>query len=165
MDDQKMDNKTDVKSETKPKKKNKNKEKKRLLSLFRGPKAEHKLYRKLTDEESNHFRQTLNYIIKENPSLNKPTKGRKRVHNETETEQSDKKLTNDLQLGLNSIIRCIERKSVIGVVLTNPLALPLEDNIIELCSNNEIPCLSVQSLHELKSCLNISSLSAIAFKT
>lgn len=160
--------KSQVKIENKPKKKNKNKEKKRLMSLFRGPKTEHKLYRKLTDEESSAFRQTFVAIMEKNPSLklhrNKTTKDRKSTANRPENDDSSKSLTNELQFGLNSIIRSIEKKSIIGVILTNPLALQLEDTILELCSNNEVPCLSVKSLDELSPSLNISSLSAIAFK-
>ena len=173
---QKMDNKSTedkkeglIESQTKSQKKNKNRDKKRLQTLFRGPKVDHKLYRKSTEEESNRIKQLINQIMDKNSSLRlhqkkiKKTSEDKKVLKTTE-KTNDFKITDELVLGLNSIIRSIEKKSIIGVILTNPLALPLEDNIIELCSDKQIPCLSVQSFDEMKICLNISSLSAIAFK-
>ncbi|CAG2101071.1 unnamed protein product [Medioppia subpectinata] len=147
-------------------KKKKTKDKKRLMTLLRGPKRDHKLSYCMTEEESNDFKQTFTHIMDENSCLKlhpKTPKGGTTVETKSQTT-SDLKLKNDMIFGINSVIRSIEKNCINGVILNNPLALPLVDNIMELCSDHHIPCLTVHSLDQLKTSLNISSLSAIGFK-
>jgi ribosomal protein L7Ae-like RNA K-turn-binding protein len=154
------------KNKSKIKKKIKNKEKKRLMNLFRGPKTDHKFYYKPNEEEVNCIKNSLIDVLKENPSLKLHKVKKKNESNDKNVEKNEPqiKLTNELMFGLNEIIRAIEKKSTIGVIITDPLAIHLLENIIELCANNSIPCLSVDSFDELKTYLNISSLTAMAFK-
>lgn len=74
------------------------------------------------------------------------------------------KLKNELFFGINEIIRSIEKRSCLGVIVTNPLTTHLQLAVSELCREAEITCLYVNGFHELKSVLNISSLTGIAFK-
>jgi len=151
-------------NQSKNKKKNKNKEKKRLMSLFRGPKVEHNFYYKPNEEEVKSIKQSLIEIMNENQCLKLHKQPKKNSDNNDNKSDPNLKLTNNLVFGLNAIIRAIEKKTIIGVIITDPLAIQLMDNIIELCSDNKIPCLSVDSFEEMKTYLNISSLTGMGFK-
>jgi len=72
-------------------------------------------------------------------------------------------LRKELVFGLNSILRKIRNNKVIGVALTHPLTIHVQEVLNDLCTKFNIPFLIIPGLDKLEKILNISSVTCLAF--
>lgn len=155
------------------------KKKPKLINFISEPAVQSQLVC-LNDDDSAALKQAFGDLVDKDPSLAFPKKersrpfGRKSASAGDEVENkpiemshgnaSTSKLKQELFFGINEIIRSIEKRLCLGVILTNPLTTHLQLTVSELCKEAEIACLCVNGFHELRSVLNISSLTGISFK-
>lgn len=69
----------------------------------------------------------------------------------------------EVQFGLNKTIRKIPKKELSAVILTDPISIHLKKSLHEMCCEYQVPFILLPKLSDIRSVLNISSLTCMAF--
>lgn len=139
------------------KKKKKKEKAARLMTFNRGP--QRKPVPRASLEDSQELKAKIIDLTNALGNARQSKKGSNLI------DKSAFKLSDELCFGLNEVIRRVERRSVIGLIVNDPASAHLEQHLTELCSFQSIPILFVLDFDELKKHFNISRLTAVAFKT
>lgn len=120
---------------------------KRLFNFFRGPETQPLPI--LSDTSA----------LKLKESLEKPSESM-----EMSGDVLLKSFKEEMIVGLNSVIRSVEKRSVLGVILTDPLTVHVQKSLFDLCSDAKVPLLLLPGLSDLRSHFRLSNLTVMAFK-
>lgn len=91
------------------------------------------------------------------------TASTRKVDEKDEKAVESNKLKEEIIFGLQSIMRKIRNRKVVGVVLNDPVTIHLQSSLNDMCVEYQIPFLLLPKLDTLKSILKISKMTCIAF--
>ena len=162
----KMDEQTKNNNENKNKKQGKcanqsNKNAKKIFKMFHGPQVDCNFL------DKNQAQIIVNEIIKtiksnqySNP---KPDQDNNEIKNKSKAKLTANKLSShEIIFGLNSVIRKIQSKHVIGVIINGLAARDMRNIIVQLCLKNDIPCICLTDFNQLCKHFNISRITVMA---
>ncbi|XP_074594306.1 uncharacterized protein LOC141849743 [Brevipalpus obovatus] len=86
-----------------------------------------------------------------------------KVIEKDEKSMEPNKLKEEIIFGLQSIMRKIRNRKVVGVVLSDPVTIHLQSSLNDMCVEYQIPFLLLPKLDTMKSILKISKMTCIAF--
>lgn len=162
----KMDEQTKNNNEKKNKKQGKcanqsNKNAKKIFKMFHGPQVDCDF---LDKNQAQIIINSIIKIIKSNQDSNlKPDRDNSKIKNKSKVKLTANKLSShEIIFGLNSVIRKIQSKNVIGVIINGLAARDMRNVVVQLCLKNDIPCVCLTDFNQLCKHFNISRITVMA---